>query len=201
MNTDIITPEGFYVYAEKQENKNAYRLHVHTGDRWVTMGVSTEAMQDPEELRSKIKGYAPGYRRNGEFPRRCAAQRAILENLIVPFNYGEFALRMGYPPTVDGWEIEPHEQLKSVEIMKEMVHEGIRKLQSVEEESPAPWSQTDSSIEFKLPILSKDWGKEHKWGPRGPLPSPEPEPTPVPCECGSGVANTTHSTWCPARGG
>jgi len=149
---EAITPEGMYVYLERNKDKLDYRFHVHTGEGWKTGTIREEMIrsQDWGEIQYRISRASDwrGSFGDEEFPRRCAAQREVLkdtiDNLIAPFTHlEEFSKRMGKSREKDGaiWTIEPHEQMKSVQVLQDMVNEGVSSLRGEIEKLKAPWEE------------------------------------------------------------
>jgi len=128
-----ITPEGMYVYFEREENRYGHRLHVHTGKKWIVMGVEPFFLEIPEARAMISEAAASTETENEELPRRCSAQRDVLlgiwDTIVVDRDYKKYTNRMGKSLEGRGaWKIEPHEQIKSVQVLQDIVNEEIEKL-------------------------------------------------------------------------
>jgi len=174
---EVITPDGMYIYAEKRENSPQYRLHVHTGEKWVITFCSPQVMESaPDELKQRIEKHAPDYTQNDELPRRCAAQRAVLLNIWDEITDGrsdkEYPRRMGKSTEGGFLTIEPHEQIKSVQVLQGIVDEGVSSLKEeigkLKEPAPSVKSDRELELEAEMMILKETapqwayWAREER---------------------------------------
>ena len=139
-----ITPDGMYVYLEQDEDEaDCYRLHMHTGKMWVSGTWKKHVLEDESakvwlgatNMWGECGGRGTG--ESEEFPRQCAEKRemlrSILENIIGEdgddrVSYlQEFSKRMGVNPGAYTWDINPPGQIKSIQVLQDMVNEEIGK--------------------------------------------------------------------------
>jgi len=210
-----VTPEGMYVYLERCDDQPGYRFHVHTGEKWKTGILDYGAIVKGRwgEARSVIYAATMCERisfGDDEFPRRCDAQReafrSILGKLIVEDGYlKEFSKRMGVNPEAYTWEINPSGQIKSVQVLQDIVSEEIEKLKTPEasrgavklEDSPQELidrditSQANSFLAYQALKETEAYQKA--------VDNIKGMPLTVKCECGSGKLGIPHSLWCPAK--
>jgi len=203
-----VTPEGMYVYLERCEDEPGYRFHVHTGKKWKAGILDYGAIVKDRLEETKSIIYAATHwvdsLGDNELPRRCAAQRevsrSILGRLIGEDGYlKEFSKRMGVNPEAYTWEINPSGQIKSVQVLQNIVNEEIEKLKvpasvvksgftigaEIAEERAREASRQPIKLE-ESPQEVIDRGIKYEWTP------------PVKCECGSSKLGIPHSLWCPA---
>jgi len=209
-----VTPEGMYVYLERCENEPGYRFHVHTGKKWKTGIIDYGAIVKDrlEETRSII--YAASHWvdsfGDNEFPRRCNAQREVLKDTLDTLtgpgeHQKQFSMRMGKSLEKDGaiWTIEPHEQIKSVRVLQDIVNEKLKA-----PVGPPLCYPVSMSIKSGFTIGAEIAEEKAREASRQPIKLEEREFTsggvvmkytgPKKCECGSGKLGIPHSLWCPA---
>lgn len=137
-----ITPEGMYVHLEQHEDEeDCYRLHMHTGKMWIS-GTWTKGYIKNGPTKAWLGATTEwgkcelGTGRSDEFPRQCAAKREMLRDILekltgtIGGSNKEFLRRMGANPEAHTWEINPQGQIKSVQILQDIVNEEIEKFKT-----------------------------------------------------------------------